>query len=613
MVGRSAERERLVQLLQPLGPAVVFVHGPGGIGKSTLVTTTLAALPLRVLALDGKQVEPTAPGALAAVAAALGMRALATAEDAGRAVAEAQVDVLTIDSFESLNLLDGWLRNDFVPALPAGVTTLLVGRRGPNVAWRTSPGWRQLVAELVVGPMGPADVDALLASLTVEAGDAERIRAFARGHPLAIQVAADAMSRHPGLPIDSVAPAEAVEELFEVLLDDLAPAERRTVEAASVLRRVTLPLLAAVVGDEDLQAAWRGLRGLPFTTTSSEGIMFSGVAHAVIAEAVELRDPARVRALRVRAARTILDEISEAPDWRGTADLLHLVQNPLIRYAYAPPGARQHPAERARADDHGQVVRIATRFGGPAAGRLVDDWWSTHAAAFAVVRAQDGDVAAFSTVLAVDDISPALSTDPVVASVADHLSATPMAPGGRALLLRWVLGREQGELTTPEIATLVVDLKRTYLELRASLRRVYTALEHWQELTPLLRVMGFDPVREVVVGGRPHVVGVLDLGPGGVDGWIGEHVLAEQAASDRSGDVSAAPTRPDRPIPFSLTPREQEVLALLAEGLTNAELAGTLFISERTANRHISNIFTKLGVRNRTQAARIAVGAGLVS
>jgi DNA-binding NarL/FixJ family response regulator len=55
------------------------------------------------------------------------------------------------------------------------------------------------------------------------------------------------------------------------------------------------------------------------------------------------------------------------------------------------------------------------------------------------------------------------------------------------------------------------------------------------------------------------------------------------------------------------------VLLLLAEGLTNVELADTLFISERTANRHVSNIFTKLGVRNRTQAARVAVGAGLVS
>jgi DNA-binding NarL/FixJ family response regulator len=61
-----------------------------------------------------------------------------------------------------------------------------------------------------------------------------------------------------------------------------------------------------------------------------------------------------------------------------------------------------------------------------------------------------------------------------------------------------------------------------------------------------------------------------------------------------------------------LSAREREVLTVLAEGVTNQELAARLFISERTANRHLSNIFTKLGVRTRTAAARIAIQAGLV-
>jgi flagellar biosynthesis GTPase FlhF len=46
LVGREAERARLAALLAPPGPAVVFVHGPGGIGKTTLVTGTLARLPM---------------------------------------------------------------------------------------------------------------------------------------------------------------------------------------------------------------------------------------------------------------------------------------------------------------------------------------------------------------------------------------------------------------------------------------------------------------------------------------------------------------------------------------------------------------------------------------
>ena len=64
--------------------------------------------------------------------------------------------------------------------------------------------------------------------------------------------------------------------------------------------------------------------------------------------------------------------------------------------------------------------------------------------------------------------------------------------------------------------------------------------------------------------------------------------------------------------PNDLTPRELEVLTLLARGLKNSEIADRLFISERTVKFHVSSILTKLDAENRTEAARIAVHRGLV-
>jgi DNA-binding CsgD family transcriptional regulator/tetratricopeptide (TPR) repeat protein len=76
--------------------------------------------------------------------------------------------------------------------------------------------------------------------------------------------------------------------------------------------------------------------------------------------------------------------------------------------------------------------------------------------------------------------------------------------------------------------------------------------------------------------------------------------------------VPADGEAPDGPAPaaatdeLGLTPREREVLALVAEGRTNRQIAGTLFISDKTASVHVSNILAKLGVANRGEAAAVA-------
>lgn len=62
-----------------------------------------------------------------------------------------------------------------------------------------------------------------------------------------------------------------------------------------------------------------------------------------------------------------------------------------------------------------------------------------------------------------------------------------------------------------------------------------------------------------------------------------------------------------------LTEREMEVLKLVAQGLTNQEIAGALTISERTVGTHVSNILDKLHLANRTQAALYALREGLAS
>jgi DNA-binding CsgD family transcriptional regulator len=110
----------------------------------------------------------------------------------------------------------------------------------------------------------------------------------------------------------------------------------------------------------------------------------------------------------------------------------------------------------------------------------------------------------------------------------------------------------------------------------------------------------------------------LDVADGLGPRWLAEELtlLAEHARLDlgRAGAGAAAATATaaaaanggGRQDPFGLTPRERQVLALLAQGATNRQIGAALFMAEKTASVHVSRILSKLDVRSRTQAAAVA-------
>jgi DNA-binding NarL/FixJ family response regulator len=91
----------------------------------------------------------------------------------------------------------------------------------------------------------------------------------------------------------------------------------------------------------------------------------------------------------------------------------------------------------------------------------------------------------------------------------------------------------------------------------------------------------------------------------------GKSFVDPDVAGKLLGHVANRQTQPASQLTDQLTEREVDVLRLLARGLTNADIATKLYLSEGTVRNHVSAIYTKLDVDDRTQAAILALRHGL--
>lgn len=169
------------------------------------------------------------------------------------------------------------------------------------------------------------------------------------------------------------------------------------------------------------------------------------------------------------------------------------------------------------------------------------------------------------------------------------------------------------EACRPDV--LVLDIRMARLDGVAATRQVCAGAA----APPVLILTTFDGDPQVLqalqAGASGYVLkrNVDDLAPtirrvadGEVwlDPAVAGRVLAAVVALPRPGSPDA--------LVATLTPREREVLALLAEGLSNAELAERLFVGVGTVKTHLSRILFKTGCRDRAQATALAFTSGLV-
>lgn len=575
-VGRHEEMLRLRRLTADPAPRLFFLHGLAGSGKSTLLRRFEAESTLGdtvVLVLDGREIEPTEQGFLTAVARAAG-RFDDRDREAGREPIASLGGlggrvVLCLDHYEVLRLLDTWLRQAVIPSLPDNVLMLLAGREEPNQAWSRLPAGA--FEALLLGPLRPEDSAELVRSMGVPAKDVPSITRLAAGHPLTLVLGGLAAKERPPHPIRDVTLRRLLDEFTRAYLDDVDGRTKRLIEAAAVVRRVSRPLLEAMLPDVDASEGLQTLRGLPFVDVAADGLALHEALQQTIATRLRAVEPSRYLSLRQRAWAHLREELRTVPRselWRQTADMIYLVENPSVREAHFPSGAHHFAIEAATPADAAVIDAIIERHEPPLAAEMLRTWWSRCPDAFRVARDSRGDVAGFSIITTSGRTEPRrFAHDPVVAMWLDHLRDHRIAPNQEVLLIRRWLTWEAGDTPCEAQASMWLDLKRIYMELRPRLRRNYGVTDHPEIYGPVMDQLhgGVIPGGVVEIGGREYCGLYLEFGPSSVDGWLTRLAAAEFGLPEddlldvRQRQLLANGRRVD------LTPKEFDVMHFLRE------------------------------------------------
>jgi hypothetical protein len=542
LVGRERELSLLERQLAADGAVVTFVHGMGGIGKSALLGAAgrrLSALGACVLGLDGRVIEPTPRGFLGALARVLGavnfddVEALADELERDRAST-----VIVVDEFDRVRLLDDWLRQVLLPALPERTRFVFAGRFAPRAAWLTSPGWSEAVISLRLDTLPDVPSRELLARRGVSEDAMPPLLSIARGLPLALTLVTPgkASSHLPEGPNQSAILAA----LAERSADDLRAELKEALEAACLVRRTTRPMLEAMLGRPCDDALFAELAELSFVDHGEEGLTLHETVRLALASRLRSLDPARYLDLRIAAWRKLEALLSEAvptgPNaWQLTADVLFLVEHPEVREAFFPSYEERLVVEASEPADRAAVFEIVERFEPTELRSVFQTWWALARSAFRVVRDSEGAIAGFVIAATAASVPRELeAVDPLLAAWQADLRVGPGRDRG-ALFMRRALSRERGAGASDVRAAIWVDIKRDYVAHPAQWA-LYAATRELEAVMPLCQKLGFE--RTELRRGDEETMR-LEFGAAGIWSWLRRLVNSTELGQSRGLSASS--------------------------------------------------------------------------
>jgi hypothetical protein len=540
-VGRAAELELFrAALAAPEPPfSVLWVHGLGGVGKTALLAAladeaeAVGHAPIR---LDMRAIEPSPPAFRAACGAGL--------ERGGRVV-------LLVDTFETAGGLEDWLREEFVPGLPAGAVVVIAGRSRPGDAWRQDPGWRDLLRVVSLRNLGPEDAHALLRGAGVGEELHGRMLELTHGHPLALSLLVDVLEQGSGSEALALAfVPDVVGRLVECFVAGApSPRHRAALEMSVQARFTTAGLLRSAFGAETGEALFAWLRGLSFIEVGEHGLFPHDLVRDVIDADLRWRDPALYAELHTHVRRDVVGRIMGTGGrerQRALADLMFLHRgNPAASAFWDWSSLGQVYAEPAAERDRGALVAMVERHEGPESAAIAAHWLARQPDAFVAFRGRGADPVGFLAQISLSAAGEADRTaDPAARAIWQHAQrhGAPR-PGDEVLVGRFAMDRERYQAPSRSFNVLTTRSTQEWVS-RPRLAWYYLVFADPDAVAPLMSYIYFHraPGADFEVGGRRYGVFAHDWRRDGAAAWLERMNTRELAVEGAEAQAPPPPT-----------------------------------------------------------------------
>jgi hypothetical protein len=553
---------------------VLHVHGPGGVGKTALLRAfadearTAGAV---TVPLDARHFEPSPPGFTAAVRAAAGLE---DDEDPGVALgARGRRTVVLLDTYETAAPLDDWLRERFLPELPADSIMVLAGREPPAPAWRSEAAWRELLRVIALRNLGPDSSRAYLRAAGVPEALHERVLALTHGHPLALSLVVDVLAQEKRQGLADFTPEYAPDVMGELLARFVVgvPSElhRRALEVCALARLTTEALLRAALGAGEVHDVFEWLRSLSFIEQGPYGLAPHDLARDLLDADLRWRDRERYGVHQDRIRAHVLDRIRRSTGQEQQRALLDLIfvlrSNPFARPYWEWASFGQTYADALSPDDHEAVVTMTARRQGEESAALAAHWLRRQPDAFIALRGGDGVLLGFVVYLTLNRASPEdVEADPGTRAAWTYaLRHGPPRPGEEVTHLRVVIDRDLRQHAAPALNLVSVLSGRRWLT-TPNLAWDFQSVPDEATFGPLFAYLYYDRVPEAdfEVGGRRLVTFAHDWRRMPAEQWLD---LMGRRALDVEFQPAAVPGGQAQPLALSEPQFDQAVRRALRD------------------------------------------------